>query len=219
MRKSLVKLGVSIHEQTRVVEVREAEIQTEKGTIAYDVCLWTAGFVAPALARQAGLAVNERGQILVDPFMCSISHPDITAVGDAACPVEEPGVKVRMSAATAVVMGAHGADCLAAELRGRMPRPLSFAYQGQCIALGPRNAIGFSNFPNDIPNRPFFTGRLGYWVRELVLGYLISLPFMVRRWTGSYFWVGKGRYARSLRNKQELAQARGDNYQHEGKAA
>src|SRR5262249_34024713 len=140
MRKSLMKLGVTIQEQTAVTEVRATEIQTDNGTIACDLCLWTGGFVAPPLARQAGLAVNERGQILVDPFMRSISHPDVVAMGDAAHPVEEPGVPVRMSAAAAVVMGAHGADCLAAELQGRTPKALSFAYQGQCIALGPHKA-------------------------------------------------------------------------------
>ncbi len=212
MRKSLEKLGVSIQEQTTVTEVRTREIQTDKGAIACDLCLWTGGFIAPALARQGGLAVNEQGQILVDIFLRSISHPDITAVGDAAYPIEEPGVHVRMCAATAVVMGAHGADCMAAQLQGRTPKPLSFAYQGQCIALGPRNAIGFNNFPNDTPNRPFWTGRLGYWVRELVLGYLVFLPLMERRWPGSYFWFGKSRYARSLREKQKLEHTRADAY-------
>jgi NADH dehydrogenase FAD-containing subunit len=219
MRKSLSMLGVTIQEQTTATEVGAAEIQTDKGAIAYDLCLWTGGFVAPALARQAGLSVNERGQILVDPFLRSISHPDVTAVGDAAHPVEEPGVHVRMCAATAVVMGAHGADCLAAELWGRTPKALSFAYQGQCIALGPHSAIGFNNFPDDIPNRPFFTGRAGYWVRELVLGYLVTLPAMERRWPGSYFWFGKGRYAASQRDKQELERAKEDDYNQDRKVA
>jgi len=116
-----------------------------------------------------------------------------------------------MCAASAVVMGAHGADCLAAELRGRTPKPLSFAYQGQSIALGPHNAIGFSNYPDDIPRRPFFTGRAGYRVRETVLGYLSSLPLMERRWPGSYFWVGKGRYSAALRKRQKPEAAAADN--------
>ena len=56
-------------------------------------------------------SVNERGQIVIDPYMRSISHPDIYALGDAAYPLEAPGVAVRMAAFTAAVMGAHGADC------------------------------------------------------------------------------------------------------------
>jgi NADH dehydrogenase FAD-containing subunit len=219
MRKSLVEAGVTINEQTTVTEVGATEIQTDKGAIDYDICLWTGGFVAPALACQSGFSVNERGQIIVDPFMRSLSHPDVTAIGDAAFPVEEPGVKVRMSAACAVVMGAHGADCLAAELQGRTPKPLSFAYQGQCIALGPHTAVGFNNYPDDMPNRPFFTGRTGYLVREMVLGYLITLPLIERRWLGSYFWLGKGRYAASQRNRQKLEHASADTYNEERKVA
>src|SRR5207253_1632514 len=98
MRRSLDELGVVIHEHANVTEVGPGEVRTSVGAFAYEVCLWTGGFVAPALARESGLAVNERGQVLVDPFMRSVSHPEIYAVGDAAYPVEEPGVRVRMSA-------------------------------------------------------------------------------------------------------------------------
>jgi NADH:quinone reductase (non-electrogenic) len=70
--------------------------------IPCDLCVWTGGFVAPLLAREAGLTVNERNQIVVDPFLRSISHPEIYAIGDAAHPREDPGVPmVRMSAVTA----------------------------------------------------------------------------------------------------------------------
>ena len=110
--------------------------------------------------------MNERNQIVVDPFLRSISHPEIYAIGDAAHPREDPGAPVRMSAVTATIMGAHGADCLSAVLRGKSPRPFSFAYLGQGIALGRHNAIGFNNYPDDKPIPPYFTGWLGYQFRE-----------------------------------------------------
>ena len=153
--------------------------------------------MAPSLAREAGLAVNERNQIVVDPFLRSISHPEIYAIGDAAHPREEPGAPVRMSAVTATIMGAHGADSLSAVLRGKAPRPFSFAYLGQGIALGRHNAIGFNNYPDDKPFPPYFTGELGYQIRE---GFVRLLATAARH--GMIVWPGKGRYERAQRRQQ-----------------
>ncbi len=210
MRKSLEGMGVTIYDNTLVNEVRPDEVDTSAGTFGYDLCLWTGGFVAPPLAGEAGLAVNERGQILIDPYMRSVSHPDIFAVGDAAYPVEEPGAKVRMSAVTALMMGAHGADCLSALLQGQNLRPFSFAYIGQGIALGRHDAIGFSKTPDDHARPPYFTGRAGYAIRRSLLPFITALPGIERRWPGFFFWAGKGRYEAAKRSAGRLAARGGD---------
>src|SRR5437016_5963177 len=141
MSRSLEQLGVNIQDHTTVSELRANQVLTSNdAALDYDVCLWTGGFGVSRVARDAGLTVNERGQILTDPFMRSISHPEIFAAGDAAQPREEPGVPLRMSAFTALVTGAHAADCLNNLMRGKTLKPLSFAYVGQGIALGYHNA-------------------------------------------------------------------------------
>jgi NADH dehydrogenase FAD-containing subunit len=190
IRRSLQRLGVEIIDQTAVTAVRAQSVVTDQGSeLACDLCIWTGGFVAPPLAREAGLAVNERNQVIVDPFLRSISHPEIYAIGDAAHPREDPGVPVRMSAFTATILGAHGADSLSAVLRGKTPRPLSFAYLGQGIALGRHNAIGFNNYPDDTPRPPYFTGWLGYQIRE---GFVRLLATATQH--GAIVWLGKRRY-------------------------
>jgi NADH:quinone reductase (non-electrogenic) len=209
MRKSLERLGVMIQEHTAVTKITLGEIHTisDSGasTVPYDLCLWAGGFVAPPLARESGFEVNEHGQILVDPFLRAISHPEVYAVGDAAYPVEEPGAKLRMAALTATIMGAHGADSLSDTLRGRTPQPFSFAYLGQGIALGPHNAIGFNNYPDDLPRHPYFTGRLGYEGREFFVRYLANMASFERRLPGQFFWLGKGRYAAAQRRAAHQA--------------
>ena len=204
IRRSLTRLGVEIIDQTAVAAVHAHSVVIDQGSeIPCDLCVWTGGFVAPSLAREAGLAVNERNQIVVDPFLRSISHPEIYAIGDAAHPRENPGVPVvRMSAVTATIMGAHGADCLSAVLRGKTPRPLSFAYVGQGIALGRHNAIGFNNYPDDKPYPPYFTGWLGYLIRE---GFVRYLATAIQR-PGIFVWVGKRRYERAQRRQQAREQ-------------
>ena len=203
IRRSLTRLGVEITDQTTVAAVRAHSVVIDQGSeIPCDLCLWMGGFVAPSLAREAGLAVNERNQMVVDPFLRSISHPEIYAIGDAAHPREDPGAPVRMSAVTATSMGAHGADCLSAVLRGKTPRPLSFAYLGQGIALGRHNAIGFNNYPDDKPYPPYFTGLLGYLIRE---GFVRYLATATQR-PGIFVWLGKRRYERAQRQQQAREQ-------------
>jgi NADH dehydrogenase FAD-containing subunit len=208
MRRALVQRGVTIRDQTTIAEVRAADVLTASGdAFPHDVCLWTGGFSVPALAREAGLAVNTRGQIVIDPFMRSVSHPDVYAVGDAAHPLEAPGVAVRMAAYSAAVMGAHGADCVQAALRGKQPTPFSFAYAGQAIALGRRDAIGFNTYPDDRPRRPYFAGRLGAGIRTFFVRLLAALPSLERRWPGVFIWLGKGRYAAMKRQGSPAAQS------------
>src|SRR5437588_86412 len=102
-------------------------------------------------------------------------------------------------------MGVHGADSLSAVLHGKAPRPFSFAYLGQGIALGRHNAIGFNNYPDDRPIPPYFTGWLGYQIREAFVRYLAAAPRFERR------WPGKRRYEAAQRH--EPAQAKNDSMQ------
>jgi hypothetical protein len=173
--------------------------------LAADACIWTGGFVAPTLAGEAGIAVNERNQVIVDPFMRSLSHPEIYAIGDAASPREDPGVRVRMAAVTAIILAAHGADCLSRVLRGKVPMPLSFVYAGQGIALGPHDFIGFSLDPNDKPVPPYFTGRLGSFIRKLGLRCFAASASIDYRFH-VVFWLGKRRYAAQQRRARRASQ-------------
>jgi NADH dehydrogenase FAD-containing subunit len=200
MRRTIARAGVTISDHTSVAEVRADGVVTGDGTvIPAELVLWAGGFAVPPVAREAGLEVNARGQIVVDPVLRSRSHPAIYAIGDAADPAERPGAPVRMSAVVASVMGAAGADSLSATLRGRRPRPFSFVYLGQAIALGRGRAIAFNNFPDDVPVPPFLTGRFGYLGRDLFVRYFAAAARLERRRFGSFYWPGRGRYAAQQR--------------------
>lgn len=79
--------GVGVTLKNAVREIRRAakglEVVTDRGILQTGMVLLSAG-VRPdtGLARNAGLALNEKGAILVDAHMRT-SHPDIYAVGDA----------------------------------------------------------------------------------------------------------------------------------------
>jgi NADH dehydrogenase len=201
IRRRLVSLCVEIVDQSEVSAVRAHSVVLEGGReIECDLCIWTGGFVVLPLARDAGLAVNDRDQMLVDPFLRSVSYQEIYGIGDAASPVEDPGVAhVRMSAFTAGIMGAHGADCLSAILTGSTPKPISFAYLAQAIALGRHHAIFFSLSPDDRSRPPYITGWLGSLVRAAAVNFVVKATLVQRRFPGLFMWLGKGRYEQAQR--------------------
>ena len=202
IRSAFRSQGIDVLERRGVKEVRSDSLQLDDGVrIPADIVLWAGGFRAPSLAREAGLAVNERNQILVDPFLRSISHPEIYAVGDSAQPVEDPGVKMRMSLFGAITSAAQTADNLVALIKGKAQRPLSFVYYGQAIALGPYDAAGFASFPADEPWPIIFRGRLAVWMRAFFVWSLFYFLELERKFPGLYFWLGKGRYARLKRTR------------------
>jgi NADH dehydrogenase FAD-containing subunit len=201
IRDGFRKLGIAVREHSQIVAVEAGQLKLENGqTISFDLCLWAGGFRALPLARAAGFAVNERGQILVDPFGRSLDHHNVYAIGDAAHPVEEPGVPLRMSLITAITRGAHAADNIVALLTGKDQTPLSFAYYGQGIAMGPGDAVGFFGFPTGDPLGPILRGKTAVLVRNFFVWLLFYFLKLERRRPGFYLWLGKGRYAKGKRS-------------------
>ena len=203
IRDAFQQQEITVYEGSRVRMVQEQRLLlANREIVPFDICLWAGGFRAPSLASEAGFKVNDRGQILVDPFGRSLSHPDVYAVGDAAHPVEQPGVPMRMSLVTALTRGAHAADNIAARLHGKTQTPLSFAYYGQGIALGPKDAVGFMAYPDDVPRGPILRGKTAVIVRNFFVALIFYFLRLERRWPGLYFWLGRGRYVAAQRMLQ-----------------
>lgn len=197
---ALREQGVETYEDCAVVQVAADHVTLAgERQIAADFTIWAAGFVPPPLARQAGLKVNERGQILVDPMLRSLSHPNIYGVGDAAWTVEEPGAPLRMAVLPALTMGAQAADNIIRHLKGKTQRPFSFVWYGQGIALGPYDAIGFGTYPVDTVRGPIMRGKAGVNIRRFALWLIKFTLEMERRYPGCFTWNGRRRYAQGKR--------------------
>jgi NADH dehydrogenase FAD-containing subunit len=155
---------VTRFENTRVDAVLEEGVRLEDGqTLFADLVLWCGSFRLSPIARESGLAVNERGQILVDPHLRS-SDPDIYAVGDAAAIRDR-----RMSCALALPMGGYVADFLT----GATDEPFRFGFAVQCISLGRHDGIiDFVN-ADDSPRNISVVGRPAAWVKEMICRYTI----------------------------------------------
>jgi NADH dehydrogenase len=181
--RAFQRLRIELLENITIHEVRAREIATSNGAMGHDACVWAAAFRVPQLAREAKLTTNEQGQVLVDPFMRSVSHPEVFAFGDAAIPALVPAARIRMGCATAMPMAAHGAECLLAAINGRTPRPFRFAYAAQFVSLGRRDALAQLVHFDDSPSSFVLTGLVAAWMKEMTFRFNM---FSVR--TGFYPW-------------------------------
>jgi len=90
LRRKIEKLGVSVHTSTQTKEIVPGETRRHKllfanGTsLETDLIVFSAG-IRPRdqIARSAGLAIGERGGIVVNDH-CQTSDPDIYALGECA---------------------------------------------------------------------------------------------------------------------------------------
>jgi NADH dehydrogenase len=194
VRRVFERLGIALEERSPIERVESDALVVAGGRrIPYDLCVWAGAFAVAPLARAAGLAVNERGQALVDRYLRSVSHPAVYTAGDAAAFAPSEGPALRMACATALPMGARAADNAAAAIADTAPTPFDFGFAAQCISLGRRNGLIQLVESDDSPRERILTGRLAVWVKEFICRYAYTSVALTRRWPGFYRWPSSGR--------------------------
>ena len=133
-------------------------LDLEDGPLDASAVVWAAGFSVPAIARDAGIAVDDRGRMVVDEWLRSVSHPDIYGAGDAVA-AGVRGKESRMSCQTGLPMGVRVADVIARRLTGRKARPVRIRYVWQNISLGRHNGVTQFTRADDSAVRAILTGR------------------------------------------------------------
>jgi NADH dehydrogenase len=168
VRRQLTAAGIELLESVRVERVTADAVWTAAGQIECDACVWAAGFRAPALARDAGFDVNERGQVRVDACLRSLSHPDVYVAGDLAWLPPELGAPLPMGCKSAGPAGGHVAHNLVRELAGTTPRHMRFRAPAYCMSLGRRDGVLQLRGRDGSMTGPIMTGRLAAYVKELI---------------------------------------------------
>jgi selenide,water dikinase len=140
MERVLRARDVSCYARSRVTEIDAGVARLADGSpIPADYVVWATGAAAPAWLREAGLAADERGFVLVSATLQSRSHPEVFAAGDVATMEGHPRPK---SGVFAVRQGLPLARNLRHALTGRKlepyrPQPTALAL----ISTGDKHAI------------------------------------------------------------------------------
>ncbi|MFP1623981.1 NAD(P)/FAD-dependent oxidoreductase [Streptomyces sp. 5K101] len=169
LRKVVDRLGITVHEHTAVTAVAADGVTAADGrTIPAEVTVWTTGFAVHPIARATTLEVTDRGQIVVDTTMRSVSHPDVYAVGDAAMAIGPDDKPLRMSCASGVPMAWQAADAIAARLAGAKVPRVPVRYFQQCVSLGRKEGLIQFVTADDRAVDRALTGRVAAVYKELI---------------------------------------------------
>ncbi|MGX1778115.1 NAD(P)/FAD-dependent oxidoreductase [Nocardia brasiliensis] len=175
------RLGVVREIGRAVTKVLPDAVELAGGTVVpADLTLWTTGVRVAPLAAAAGIATDERGLIVVDETLRSVSHPNIHAVGDAAA-IRMPWGQIHGTCQSGIPTAAYTADAIARELRGKAPKPFRFGYFHQPVSLGRRDAIIQFTKSDDTPGRFYLTGRAAVAYKESVSASPVPIVRFSRR--------------------------------------
>ncbi|RRS01643.1 NAD(P)/FAD-dependent oxidoreductase [Glycomyces terrestris] len=169
LRKVFAKLGITVHEHTEVAEVRPDAVVTAGGAeIPSAATVWTAGFAVHPIAAATTMDTTDRGQIVVDRDMASVSHPDVFAVGDAGYAIGDAGKPLRMSCASGIPMAQVAADAITARLTGAKAGRAPLAYFQQCVSLGRKEGLIQFVTADDRARSASIRGRFAAGYKELI---------------------------------------------------
>ncbi|MBR7832642.1 FAD-dependent oxidoreductase [Actinospica durhamensis] len=174
--EAFARLGVELHEHRRVTAVDESGLTTDQGRIEADVVAWAGSFEVSPLAKEAGLAVTETGEVVVDTYLRSVSHPEVYAIGDAAA-VTLPGVgRLRKACATAEPMGVYLGKALRRSAQGKgEAEPFEYGYTVHCLSLGRHAGMVQRVGKDDSMRERAYGGRVGKSIKALIVWGVVAM--------------------------------------------
>jgi NADH:ubiquinone reductase (H+-translocating) len=138
-RKQLVKRGVDIRLNTRILEVAPDRVIIGDGqSLHSDLTIWTGGVAAPAAAAGWGLPQGQHGRILVGPDLRVQGSDRIFAAGDIALEPDDPSPQL---AQPALQEGRHAARQIIRLLRGEQTEPFKYHDKGTMATIGRNSAV------------------------------------------------------------------------------
>ncbi|MEV6734100.1 MULTISPECIES: FAD-dependent oxidoreductase [unclassified Streptomyces] len=197
LHSALERLGVQVRSGAEVVKVLPDAVELAGGeSIPADVVLWTSGTRVSPLAAAAGLTVDERGRIVTDAALRSVSHPEVYAVGDAAAVRQGYGV-MHGTCQGGMPTGVHAAVSIFRVLKGKQPKPFRFGYYHTPVSLGRHDAVVQFTRPDDSPRRIYLTGRMATRYKETVTASPWPTYGRMKKMPASgAFWPRGGRFTR-----------------------
>ena len=168
LHAGLERLGVAVRAGVDIVKVMSDGVALDTGeVIAAQAVLWTTGVRVSPIASAAGLQVDERGRIVTDESLRSLSHPSVYAVGDAAAIHQGYGV-MHGTCQSGIPTALHAATSIVRELKGKQPKAFRFGYVHQPVSLGRNDAVIQFTHADDTAGRFYLAGRFAVAYKETV---------------------------------------------------
>lgn len=142
--QALVKLGVNIRTNERVVEVTPTEVRTSSGyAIPSKLTVWAAGIRGQSfLANLDSLEVDKINRLVVHDTLQTTLDENIFAMGDCAAAPWVDGKTVPPRAQAAHQQASHLVKTIKRRLNGQAPTPYRYRDFGSLVSLGRSDTVG-----------------------------------------------------------------------------
>jgi NADH dehydrogenase len=189
-RRSLVRLGVEVRENSAVTDIDDRGVSIGSQRLDAHTVLWAAGVAASPIGRDLG-TVDRVGRVIVEPDLSVPGHPEVFVAGDLACFTHQTGKPLLGVAQVAKLMGKHAAANIARRIRGEPTTTFRYFDPGNMATIGRAAAIADFGWLR-------VSGYLG-WILWLFVHILFLIGFRNRlsvmiQWAASYLT-----YQRSVR--------------------
>ena len=158
----LKKLRVKVHTECRISAIENHEVLlTNDSRIPFDFMIFAGGTTTAPCLEDLNVEKNQKGQILVTPYLYSTSYHEIFAIGDNAALIDKKGKPLPPTAQTAIQSGEYAASNIIRTLKNRPLKKADMKIKGIAIALGGKYAA------IDLGHIRFY-GYTAYLIKKLI---------------------------------------------------
>lgn len=142
----LVKLGVEVRTQSRVIDITESglRVRDHEGSereIPAATVLWGAGVKASSLGQTLGVPLDRAGRVIVDKGLNVPGYDEVFCIGDMAACVDAAGVAVPGVAPAAAQMGRFVARQIDRRAQGFEIEEFRYVNKGNLATIGRKAAV------------------------------------------------------------------------------
>jgi NADH dehydrogenase len=181
-KKQLEDLGVEVHLNSFVTDIKPGRVKVGEEWIACEVVLWATGVAASGLGKALGVETDRAGRVLVEPDLSIPGYKNMFVIGDMASLQQDNGEPVPGLAPAAMQMGTHSAKNILLDVRSQPRKKFKYVDKGTMATIGRTKAIA------DLRGW-HFTGFIA-WLMWLFLHVVLLIGFRNRIYVLSeWFWA------------------------------
>ncbi len=188
-KRDLEKLGVQVLVNSRVEAVTSTGVKIKDGWMASQTVIWAAGVKPSSLNPQLREPLDPQGRVKVDQYLRLPQHPDVFALGDMACVLDQHQKPLPGLAPVALQQGLYVAGQIKALAKGKKISAFKYFDKGQMATIGKSKAVvQFKGLE--------FSGWIAWMMWLFVhIYYLAGFKnklFVFTQWAWSYLTLKKG---------------------------
>ncbi len=140
-KKDLEKLGVTVHLNSFVTDIRPSEVKVGDQWVHTSVAVWATGVSASPLGKDLEAEVDKSGRVLVEKDLSVKKHDNIFVIGDMARFEQENGELVPGVAPAAIQMAKTASRNILNDINGKPREEFKYWDKGSMATIGKKKAI------------------------------------------------------------------------------